>query len=206
MTKLRAIDLEEERTLLQALRESDDPEVFRQVFHRYYRRLLQFFQRRGLGLESARDLSQDALFRVYRSRREIRTDLPLGAWIFTVATNVYRNEVRRRQTEKRSGKEESLHDERIRWRAESHGVDPGAVAEPLTQTLDGETVDALWQQVDELPPQMRQVFLMRYRQNREIRDIARLLGVAESTVKVQIHQARSRLRDALNRRFGDFPW
>lgn len=204
----RPIQRDEDRSLLDELRACDDSEgPFRKVFERYHRKLVGFFTRRGILPQRAQELSQDTFVRVYRSRRTIRDDLPLGAWIFTLAANVLRNERRRENAGMRRGDEVSLEDETTASLAEIHaGPDPAGPAGPLAAALDRELVDAVWEVLRECPPQMRRTAQLRYQHDYDVAEIASLLGVARSTVNVQLFLARRRLRAALTERFGELPW
>jgi len=197
-----------DRVLLQALQSADDPdEPFRELHRRFRRRLLAFFSRRGFSTETSRELSQETFFRVYRSRGTFRGDVPLASWIFQIAANVVRNELRRRQANKRSGHEQSLDDDQEKQPVEVHtGGDPSpaaSLARPLARTLAREQVEALGQTLQRLPPQMRRTLQMWIHHEFSVAKIATVMKVSESTVKVQLHQGRKRLRQALADRFGE---
>jgi RNA polymerase sigma-70 factor (ECF subfamily) len=51
--------------------------------------------------------------------------------------------------------------------------------------------------IAKLPPGQRLVFVMRHHQGLKLGEIAEALGLAEGTVKRQLHAAVHRLRDAL---------
>ena len=50
-----------------------------------------------------------------------------------------------------------------------------------------------WTMVRRLPTRQAQVLALHYVEDRPVRDIAELLGIAEGTVKASMHQARERL-------------
>jgi len=207
MTEHRSND-EEDRVLLQALQSADDPDgPFRELFRCYRRRLLAFFSKRGFDTESCRELSQETFFRVYRGRKSFRGGVPLASWIFQIAANIAKNELRRRQANKRSGQEKSLDDDDESQPVEVHtGGNPApatAMAQPLARTLAREQVEALSRALEDLPPQMRRTMQMWIHHEYGVTEIAAVMKVSESTVKVQLHQARKRLRQALADRFGE---
>lgn len=51
--------------------------------------------------------------------------------------------------------------------------------------------------VEELPPQMREIFRLKYFEGKQINEIAKSLNVTEGTVKTQLFRARITLRDRL---------
>lgn len=198
----------EDRWIVEALRTGDDRErAFRALFSRYRRRLLAFFASRGLDPETCADLSQETFVRVYRSSARFRGEAPLAVWIFRIAANLYRNEIRRRHAAKRQATELSLIDDRDT--AIDHvQMDTGAAgdAEPLAGALRQERSQALRHAVADLPPQMRRVFELRAYHGFETRDIAAVLKISPSTVKVHLHQARKRLADQMTMRFSETPF
>lgn len=170
-------------------------QAFHRLHGRYEHAVAAFFVRRGFSTEEVRDLTQETFLRVFKHIEEIRNEAAEKRWLFTVATNVYRNELRRRGTEKRSAVVGSL-DAAIEG---GHQVERTVLErnpsrqEPLDDLLAAERRGLLLQALDELPPRMRQCALMRLGQGRKYRDIAAALKISPETVKVQLHQARKRL-------------
>ena len=195
-----------DRELLRALQAADDPDgAFKELFRRYRHRLLAFFSKRGFGAESCRELSQETFFRVYRGRKSFRGKVPLSSWVFRIAANLAKNELRRRQAKKRSGVEKPLDDDEELQPIEVHtggNPSPATAAQPLAQLLAREQVEALDQALKQLPPQMRRAMQMWVHHEYSVAEIATIMKVSRSTVKVQLHQARKRLRQALADRFG----
>jgi RNA polymerase sigma-70 factor (ECF subfamily) len=203
-------DGDETYHLLEELRSSDDVEAaFRALFRRYHQRLLGFFLRRGFNPETADELSQETFLRVFRSRRDFRGEVPLPSWIFQIAANVYRNELRRRLAGKRSGEELSLDDDdqATPGPAEAEASPgPTTAAEPLSHALWREQVAALRSALARLPPQGRRAMQMRVGHGYSVAQIAVVMKLTESTVKVHLHQARKRLRELLRGHFGELPF
>jgi len=198
-------------SLLLALRSEDDLDGSFQALYREYRhRLLGFFSKRGFDAETCRDLSQETFFRVYRGRKSFRGDVPLASWIFQIAANLAHNEWRRRQAEKRKGIEKSLDDENESQPIELYTWGGASLtagqAQPLVRTLAREKVEALGHALDQLPPRMKQTWQMWVHHEYSIKEIATVMNVSESTVKVQLHEGRKRLHQALADRFGELPF
>lgn len=203
--------VDEDRALLLDLRSGEDVEaIFHELFRRFHRRLLAFFARRGLDPEFGRELSQETFLRVFRTRQEFRGEVPLASWVFQIAANLFRNEIRRRRTGKRRGQEVSLDDVKTGPEPLDHpsGLDEPESAEagPLERLLGTELADALRGALDELPPRSRRVMQMRVLHGYEVAEIAVAMKITESTVKVHLHQARERLRRSLRDRFGELPF
>jgi len=171
---------------------------FRQVFERYYRPIHHFFGRRGFDPEECRDLTQETFLRVYRGMGSFRGEAGVKTWLFTIAANIYRNEIRDRHAEKRSGDEVSLEESLEQGRPIFHRIpSTPRTMDPLSRVLSKERSRLLRNGVAGLPPRMRHCVRLRLDRGLKYREIASLLEVTEDTVKAQLFQARQKLRGAL---------
>ncbi|HBL26053.1 MAG TPA: hypothetical protein DD490_04375 [Acidobacteria bacterium] len=178
---------------------------FRCLFARYFQPVFAFFLRRGFSREESRDLTQETFLRVYRGIGRFRGDASFQTWLFQIATNIWRNEVRQRMAEKREGFEVSLEAEMEKGHSvpASHRL-PGesSPSGALEGLLASERARKMREAVGALPPQMRRCVLLRIEQNLKYREIASAMQISIETVKSQISQARDRLGMELNRYFG----
>lgn len=169
-------------------------EEFERVFERYYRPVSYFFARRGFSAEECHDLAQETFLRAYRRWDQCRADQEKG-WIFTIAANLYRNTIRHRRASKRDVKRQSLSE------LLDQGLDPsGDDDDPADRLLEKQQHRLLMKAMEELPPRMRRVFLLRFQQGRKYKEIAQVMKISIQSVKSQLHQAKKRLRDALEDR------
>jgi RNA polymerase sigma-70 factor (ECF subfamily) len=106
-------------------------------------------------------------------------------WLFRVARNLALNEISRRETRKRL-----LH--RVRDLFRSHEPDP---AEHLELEEQKRVLQRL---LKSLPEHQRAAILLREQEEMSYLEIARVLNISESKVKVDIFRARSKLRARLN--------
>ena len=158
-------------------------EEFRGIFVELFPRLRSFFRACGFQTADAEDLSQTALWIVYRSRGQFRGDGSFDGWVYSIARNVARDEWRRRG---RTMEEEPV-SETIPFRG------PSAEARTTDRQDLARTLDAL----GKLPAGMRTCLLLHVQNGLSYREIGRRLSLAVPTVKVQIWNARRRLRSAL---------
>lgn len=93
------IDPESDAALLAAAR-TGDAAAFRRFAERYEKRLYGFLLRAVGDAQTAQDLAQEVFLRLLRQMREpgfaVEGD-GMRAWLFTVATNLVRNEARKRR-------------------------------------------------------------------------------------------------------------
>ncbi|HWM94512.1 MAG TPA: sigma-70 family RNA polymerase sigma factor [Thermoanaerobaculia bacterium] len=173
----------------------DTPE---ELFRRYHRPVVHFFERRGFSREESRDLAQETFFRVFKHIDGFRGESSVETWLFQVAGNLYKNTLRSQQTLKRDAQEVPLTTEEGMVELDRGSRDRGALASLLAE----ERAKMLRNAFKDLPPQMRQAVLLRVR-DLKYREIAKLMDVSIETVKAHLYQARQQLRNRLSDYFTD---
>jgi RNA polymerase sigma-70 factor (ECF subfamily) len=179
---------------------SELEDEFRHLFAVHFQPVFFFFLHRGFGREECRDLTQETFLRVYRSIGRFRGDASPQTWLFRIATNLWRNEVRRRMADKRDACEVSLEgavEKGLPLAADRRLPGEAGPAGPLDGLLEDERRRKLRQALGGLPPQMRRCVLLRIDQNLKYREIAAAMQISIDTVKSQISQARERLEREL---------
>ena len=181
--------------------------IVRELVERYYRPVCLFFMRRGLPTEDSEDLAQETFLRVFQRIGSLRDPPSARPWLFAIAANVLRNELRTRGAEKRQKIEEPVQSLEIvqdpdiaeSLRRPEKSLDPEAVAEVLAREKSALLAVA----VRDLPPRMRRAVMMRIGQDLKYREIAAAMQVSIDTVKSQLGQARERLQKQLGEHFDD---
>lgn len=182
-------------------------ESYRLLFDRFYWPLFRFFEHRGFSTEECQDLIQETFLRVYRGIDSFRGEARWEHWLFRIASNTASKAVRHRAAAKRAGREVPLEGEEAvdAPPAAAGGSPRGAAAPaPLRQLLDKEMRELLAQAVAGLPAQMRRCVRLRVFQDLDYDEIAEILQISPSTVKVQLFKARKRLQMELGESFTGF--
>lgn len=181
------------------LRDGAGPEeVFRFLFDRFYRPLFRFFEGRGFSTEEGQDLIQETFLRVHRGLPDFRGETGWEPWIFRIAANTAVKAYRRGAAAKRAGRTVSWEegeegDSSMSAGAGSHGE----ASAPLRRLLDKERTELLSQAIAGLPGQMRRCVRLRVFQDLDYEEIAEVMQISPSTVKVQMFKARKRLQGEL---------
>ncbi len=176
----------------------------RALFDHFYGPLCRFFEHRGFAAAQCQDLVQETMLRVYRGIAGFRGESRCEHWVFRIAANTAIKALRHQGASKRAGREVSLAPD-----LEGEGTeislaplaaaDPDGVAEPLRRLLSKEARQHLLRAIEGLPAQMRRCVRLRVLQSLEYEEIAELLQLSPSTVKVQLFKARRRLEQELGK-------
>jgi RNA polymerase sigma-70 factor (ECF subfamily) len=194
--------------LIQRLRDgAGSEESFRTLFDRFYWPLFRFFEHRGFSTEECQDLIQETFLRVYRGIEAFRGDARWEHWLFRIASNTAIKALRHRSAAKRAGHPVPLEGQDVvdSEPAAAGGSPRSAEAPvPLRHLLGKEMRELLSQAIEGLPPQMRRCVRLRVLQDLDYDEIAEILQLSPSTVKVQLFKARKRLQMELGDSFADF--
>ncbi len=175
-----------------------DRSAFAQLVRRHKTPIFNFILRQVRGKTTAEDLTQDVFVRVVRSAATFKHEARFTTWVYSIARNLCIDHLRKMSLRRHpsldqaSGKapDGPTLGERI---ADSH---PSTSAERRAVSSDiGERVVAA---VDKLPPEQREVFLLRQLAKVPFKEIAQMTGVPENTVKSRMRYALERLQDALS--------
>jgi len=133
----------------------------------------------------AEEMAQEAFLRAYRALGQWRKDAVFSTWLFALATNLYRSELRR---------------------IPARTVSLDDVAEPQdASAFDGGLEDrdrdvAVRRAVFALPPKYREALTLFYFHDMDVTTAARSLGLPEGTVKARLSRGREILRNKLPQR------
>jgi RNA polymerase sigma-70 factor (ECF subfamily) len=164
------------------------------LYKRFRRGVRSFFLRKGFTPQESDDLTQDVFLRVFKAIDTFRRESRFERWLGEIATHIYCNELRRRKTDKRDGREQSL-DSGVE---SEDGVGPGVILtsddpSPEDELIRTQRSKALQAALTRLPDQMRRCCIFRYERGLKYKDIAIVMGISIETVKAHLHQARKRL-------------
>jgi len=131
----------------------------------------------------AEDMAQEAFLRAFRNLGSWRRDAAFSTWLFALATNVYRDQLRRTRPEALPLDETML------------------VAGSAEEAADEDDRRALVQRaVLSLPPKYREPLVLFYFHEQDVAATARSLSVPEGTVKARLSRGRDLLQSKLRQR------
>ena len=138
--------------------------------------------------EDAADMTQEAFIKAYNSLQSFRGDSKFSVWLYRIVSNVCLDFLRsknRRPTVSLSVEDDDGEDAQLDVADESQS--PELL---LDRKLTRESVR---RGLDSLPPDYRQILLLREIQGLSYDEIAQALGLEVGTVKSRIFRARKRL-------------
>ena len=142
----------------------------------------------------AEDIAQDVFIKVYRSLSRFRQDSQFTSWIYRIAMNACIDHRRRQLSAGTAPSGARFNEDAEQQMVNTPEDGPG----PETTAYAGELGSVLETAIGRLPHGQRIVFIMRHYEGLKLGEIASALGLAEGTVKRQLHAAVHRLRAVLN--------
>ncbi|SCL15849.1 RNA polymerase, sigma subunit, ECF family [Micromonospora rhizosphaerae] len=167
-----------------------DRDAFTELFHRHRDRLWAVALRTLGDREEAADALQDALLSAHRAAARFRGDSAVTTWLHRIVVNACLDRVRRRQAQATVPLPDGVHG----------GGEPGrhtGGAELAAPVRDHDTALVVRQALAELPVEQRAALILVDVQGYPVAEVARILGVAEGTVKSRCARGRARLATLL---------
>lgn len=186
------MELEKEKRndydLMQRVR-NGDMLAFSQIVDKYKNRLMNVIGRMVQGNEEAEDIVQETFMRVYQHRDSFDFRHCFSTWLYTIALNLARNELRKRKRFKffdifdLQGKEAEI-----------------AVEMELPSNLP----QALERAIEGLPDKYKMAFVLRDVQELPYEEVAQIMNIPLGTVKSRVNRARAILKDKLQPRMEEY--
>jgi RNA polymerase sigma-70 factor (ECF subfamily) len=168
-----------------------NPRAFNGIVERYTPLLYSLSYRMLGSPEDAEEAVQEIFLRVYRSLGRYRLSRRFHPWIYTIALNWIRSNLRRKRRRRR--REPALPEFPAEEQAAGREKDPAQ----LMEEKEGERVAQ--EAIDGLRPAYREVFVLRHIEALSIEEIAGILNKPPGTVKTHLHRARRELAQVLAR-------
>jgi RNA polymerase sigma-70 factor (ECF subfamily) len=143
-------------------------------------------------VDLAETLTQDCFLKAHRNWSSFRGESSAMTWLMRIAINLQKDHWRNRRLQF--------------WRhTRTNSVDDDEASEWLPsgertaeqRMLAKEQVSHVWQAVDKLSDRQRTVFLLRFVEELELKEIAESTGMGEGTVKAHLSRALARVRKEL---------
>jgi RNA polymerase sigma-70 factor, ECF subfamily len=161
-----------------------DVEAYENIVRRWQGPLINLAYRFCRDRGRAEEMAQEAFLRAWRALNSWRRDAAFSTWLFALATNLYRSELRRIPTE-------SL--------ALSQIAEPGDFRASGNTLEDQDRDHAVRNAVFALPSKYREALTLFYFHEMDVEAAARSLCLPQGTVKARLSRGRELLRNKLMR-------
>lgn len=156
----------------------DDHAYFEALFATYQQPILSYLYRLLGDVERAEELCQETFARAYRARRSLDQVENVRAWLYRVATNAARDQLRRRRL--------------LSW-LPLFDEDPLLMVDsPEASALEAHAVE---QALRKLDPDLRVPLVLYSCQELSTQEIAEVLGISRDAVKQRLVRARLRFKE-----------
>lgn len=163
---------------------------FEEIYQQHYDRIWRFLLHASADVHTGMELTSRAFYRAVRAWPQYRmSQAPIESWLFKIALNEWRRELRRRKLSRFLPlPEPSMSD----WEAEH--LDLAEVNSAVELLEKDEEYQSLRKAVAELPEKYETPILLHYFEHQTFEEVAAVLGRPVGTVKSLIHRGLSRLR------------
>ena len=175
-----------------------DVGAYNQIVYRYKDRLLNFIYRFLNDLDRSEDLVQDTLLKLYTHKDSYKEIAKFSTWLYTIAANLARTELRKIKRRKTFSVTELSYDDR-EFIIESTDVCPGE--DNFSQNFEENVQRAL----AELPDDFKTIIILRDIQELSYDEISKIVEVPLGTVKSRINRGRVKLQQLLQKK-GERPY
>lgn len=169
--------------------QNNNVEAFDILVKRYKDPLTNFIYRFLGNFDDTADILQETFVRVYRKKHLYKTVAKFSTWIYTIAGNLSKSELRRR------GRRDSFSIHRIDQKSEEYEY-PLPDQNPLPDHLTDDAVKSIkiHQALLQIPEVFREAVILRDIQDLAYEEIAQITNMPIGTVKSRINRGRNQLQ------------
>ena len=167
-----------------------DEQAYVELVNRYRDRLMNFVYRFTSDSEQSEDIVQETLIKLYTHKHYYKKIAKFSTWIYTIAANYAKTELRKKKNRKITNLSQMSSDEK--------DYDLPAVQPETDQIIESEYLEKRIQAaINTLPLHFKTVVVLRDVQELSYEEISNIVEVPLGTVKSRINRARLQLQKEL---------
>jgi RNA polymerase sigma-70 factor (ECF subfamily) len=170
--------------------QNGDVYAFEQIVHRYKNPLINFVYHFLGDRIDAEDVVQETFLRVFRNKHLYRNIAKFSTWIYTIAGNLAKTELRRRRRRRILSLSQMGYEDK-----EYELPDPFASTERIVSGRINEK--KIKKEINALPVKFKEVVVLRDIQELSYEEISQILKIPIGTVKSRVNRGRLRLQKKL---------
>jgi RNA polymerase sigma-70 factor, ECF subfamily len=175
--------------------QQDDERAFGKLVERYETKVYSLAMKMLRNPEDAEDVLQDTFLRAYRGIKSFQGNSTFSTWIYRITANSALMRLRKKKLPTVSIDDADEREAPINIADWSPG--------PVEQLLTQETQKAMDEAIEALPPEFKQVFILRDVEELSNSEVAEILDLSVAAVKSRLHRARLKVRNRLALYFSD---
>jgi len=167
--------------------------AFRVLVQRYRTRIMNLVSRFINDRDRAEEISQEVFLRVFRNRERYRKSGKFSTWIFTIAVNLTKNEIRSRVRHRGTFSLDAMEEE-----SGGQGVSfPDGKPLPDEDLNSYEIGEKVADALRKIPPRYREAVMLRDVEGLSYEEVGQILRIPGGTVRSRINRARLMLKERL---------
>lgn len=170
--------------------QAGDLSAFDEIVYRYQGQLINFVGRLLSDRITAEDIVQETFLRVYRNKHRYKEIARFSTWIYTIAGNLARTELRRRKIR-------NFFSISQRGETEKDYEIPDGDIDIEKQVSSRIGQEMIMKEITKLPVYFREVIILRDIQDLSYEEISQILGVPLGTVKSRVNRGRNQIQKHL---------
>ena len=192
----------DEKTLV-AQAQAGDFAAFTELLNRHQGKVYGLIRKLVGNPDDAADIVQDTFLKAIDKIDQFRGEASFGTWLTSIALNQARAQFNKNQAADLRPLEEYLPGGGA---GAEHQHDSSQLfdwSDPLSRLEAAEIRQIVGEGLETLPFKYREAFLLRYIEEKSVKEVAEAIGESEAATKSRILRARLALRDFLSKRFED---
>jgi len=182
------MDLSEEKELVERARRA--PEAFGKLYDQYYSQIFGYVLKRVANIEIAQDITSEVFFKALKNLGQFKwRNISFSFWLYRIASNQITDYFRKNKHAVVSLEEVS--------ELVTNSDPPTELLEAEEELKRHEDFLLLHESIAGLPIKYQEVITLRFFENKQIKEIAQILGKREGTVKALIHRGLEKLRELM---------
>ena len=170
-----------------------DRDAFNHIVERYKDKLTNFLYRFTYDIDSAQDLAQDTLLKVYINKDSYKEIAKFSTWIYTIASNLAKTELRKIKRRKTYTISDLSTDDR---EFVLHRSDAESFEDEEDTLVSGKILQKCLNVLDD---EFKNIIILRDIQELSYDEISKILEIPLGTVKSRINRGRFKLKDLLKK-------
>jgi RNA polymerase sigma-70 factor (ECF subfamily) len=181
----RFLTPEEEREVIRRVQEGDR-KAFQELVNAYKRKAYYVAMGFVNNHEDALDLSQDAFVKAFKAIKTFDLNSPFFPWFYKIIKNHCLNYIKKSARVRNDSLEELEEEQFMQFHEER--------PDPREQFSQSQQREQLWEAIERLKPDFREIIIMKHFHNLSYKEIADALNIPIGTVMSRLFNARQELK------------